>query len=88
MEISFEELSVFLGTFKGAKHFYFERKTWPMLAKIKTQKAIFIFNFHKSLQIYFLMDTLLYFQRELFIIDSGGTAIILNCDGYAHPFVQ
>lgn len=28
------------------------------------------------------MDILLYFQRELFIVDLGGAAGILNCDGY------
>ena len=33
------------------------------------------------------MAILLYFQRELFIVDFGGVAGILNCDGYIDHFV-
>ena len=33
------------------------------------------------------MAILLYFQRELFIVDFEGAAGILNCDGYIDHFV-
>ena len=32
------------------------------------------------------MDILLYFQRELFIIDSGSSAHVLNRDGHMSSF--
>ena len=62
-----------------------------VVAKIRTKKPYLYLtsiNLHNvSLQIFFLMVILLYFQRGLFIIDFGCTAGILNCDGYIDHLV-